>query len=228
MLSCHVITVGCGPCRGVHAVGFVPIWNVILLWLLYLLSADCGYWATEWLYCMWKQQCGYWKIRIPWCWYIYRILQSYLTNRYFRTKYRETYSSLRQLLAGVPQGSVLGTLRYLIYTIDLPTLTNSTTATFADGTAILTIREDTTMAAHRLQMQLNKIQSWLKTWRMKENEAKSVHVTFTLNQTTCPPVKLSLILPTWRIWWAPNARKWHMGFKFGKIMGMNESTFIQH
>jgi len=38
--------------------------------------------------------------------------------------------------------------------------------------------------------------------------------------------RLTIILPTWRIWWAPNASKWHMGFKFGKIMGMNESTFI--
>ena len=37
---------------------------------------------------------------------------------------------------------------------------------------------------------------------------------------------LTLILPTWRIWWAPNTSKWHMGFKFGKITGMNESTFI--
>jgi hypothetical protein len=47
------------------------------------------------------------------------------------------------------------------------------------------------MAGHRLQMHLNKIQSWLKTWRMKANEAKSVQVIFTLNKMTCPPVKLN-------------------------------------
>jgi hypothetical protein len=122
---------------------------------------------------------------------MYKILQSYLTNRYFRTKYRETYSSLRPILAGVPQGGVLGPLLYLTYTADLPTLENSTTAIFADDTAILTVHEDPTMAAHRLQMHLNKIQSCLKTWRMKANEAKSVQVTFTLNKMTCPPVKLN-------------------------------------
>ena len=122
---------------------------------------------------------------------MYRILQSYLTNRYFRTKYREVYSSIRPILAGVPQGSVLGLLLYLIYTADLPTLVNSTTATFADDTAVLTVHEDPTMAAHRLQMHLNKIQSWLQIWRMKANKAKSVQVTFTLNKMTCPSVKLN-------------------------------------
>jgi len=121
---------------------------------------------------------------------MYRILQSYLTNRYFRTKYREAYSSLRQILAGILQGSVLGPFLYLIYTANLPTLANSTTATFADDTTILTVHEDPTMAAHRLQMRLNKIHSCLKTWRMKANEVKSVQVTFTLNQI-CPPVKLN-------------------------------------
>ena len=47
------------------------------------------------------------------------------------------------------------------------------------------------MATHRLQIHLNKIQSWLKTWRMKANEAKSVQVTFTLNKMTCPHVTLN-------------------------------------
>ena len=79
---------------------------------------------------------------------------------------------------------------YLIYTSDLPNLANSTTATFADDTAILTVHEDPTIAAYRLQMHLNKIQSWLKTWRMKADEAKSVQVTFTLYKMICPLVKL--------------------------------------
>jgi predicted metallopeptidase len=52
----------------------------------------------------------------------YTILQSYLMNRHFRTKYREAYSSLWLVLAGVPQGSVLRPLIYLIYTAELPTL----------------------------------------------------------------------------------------------------------
>jgi hypothetical protein len=105
---------------------------------------------------------------------MYTILQSYITNRHFRIKYGEAHSSLRPVLAEVPQGSVFGPLLYLIYTADLPTLANSTTATFADDTAILTVHEDPTEATHRLQLRLNKIQSWLYKWRRKANEAKSV------------------------------------------------------
>jgi hypothetical protein len=120
---------------------------------------------------------------------MYTILQSYLTNRHFRTKHREAYSSLRPVLAGVPQGSVLGPLLYLIYTADLPTQANSTTATFADDTAIAV--HDPAEATRRLQLHLNEIQSWLHKWRMKANETKSVQVTCTLNRRTCPPVKLN-------------------------------------
>jgi retron-type reverse transcriptase len=105
-----------------------------------------------------------------------RIIKSYLTNRYFRTKYREAYSSLRPVLAGVPQGSVLGPLLYIIYTADLPTMVNSTTATFADDTAVVTVHEDPTQATHRHQKHLNKIQTWLHAWKMevmKRNQHKS-------------------------------------------------------
>jgi len=122
---------------------------------------------------------------------LHKIPKSYLKNRYFLIKYREKYTSLHPVLSVVPQGSVLGPLLYLLYTAELPTSANNTTATFADDTAVRTTLEDPAMAIHRLQTNLNKIQLWLKKWRMKANETKSVQVTFTLKKNTCPPLQLN-------------------------------------
>jgi hypothetical protein len=41
------------------------------------------------------------------------------------------------------------------------------------------------------QTSLLAIQSWLKTWRMKANETKSVHVTFTTRRAMCSPVHIN-------------------------------------
>jgi hypothetical protein len=121
---------------------------------------------------------------------IYKILKSYLENRYFLLKYREEYTSLHPVLSGVPQGSVWGPLLYLLYTVDLPNTADNTTATFAEDTAVLIIHEDPAIATHRLQTHLNKIQFWLKKWRMKANETKSVQVTINQKKNTCPPPPL--------------------------------------
>jgi len=129
---------------------------------------------------------------------IYDILQSYLHNRYFLIRYRDAYTALHPVSSGVPQGSVIGPILYLLYTADLPTTPDTTTATFADDTAVLASHATPEIAAYKLQTALSAVQNWLKKWRMKANEMKSTHVTFTLKRSPCPSVQLngvSLVQP---------------------------------
>lgn len=121
----------------------------------------------------------------------YEFLKSYLTDRHFIVKQGTEYTDLYPIHSGVPQGSVLGPILYLLYTADLPTTRTTTVATYADDTAILASHTDPISASRNLQTNLNKIQQWLKTWCMKANEAKSMHVTFALRRETCPPVKIN-------------------------------------
>lgn len=121
----------------------------------------------------------------------YELLKSYLQNRKFLVRFQCEQTKLFVINSGVPQGSVLGPMLYLLYTADMPTSRETLTATFADDTAILASHYDPAMATQRLQNSLNKIQTWLHKWRIKVNEDKSTHITFTTRKETCPPVLLN-------------------------------------
>jgi hypothetical protein len=120
-----------------------------------------------------------------------QLLESYISDRVFRVKQEESYSELREIKAGVPQGSVLGPVLYLLYTCDLPTLDYSTLATFADDTAILAEGKDHEEAANKLQTFIGHINTWTREWRIKLNEAKSVHVNFTNKREHHIPISIN-------------------------------------
>ena len=121
----------------------------------------------------------------------FNIIKSYLTDRYFLVKFQEEQTTLTSIASGVPQGSVLGPILYLLYTSDLPTHPRTNISTFADDTAILATSSDARTATHHLQENVQLIETWLKKWRIKANEKKSAHVTFTLKRDTCPPITLN-------------------------------------
>jgi len=121
----------------------------------------------------------------------YMILKSYLTDRTFQVRYQEEYTALHTIQSGVPQGTILGPILYSIYTADLPETVQTMTATYAEGTAIPASHHNPITASTDLQHRLNHLEKWLKRWRIKANENKSTHITFSLKRETCPAVTLN-------------------------------------
>jgi hypothetical protein len=105
-----------------------------------------------------------------------QILESYISGRLFRIKQGNKYSNLKEIKAGVPQGNVLLSVLYLLYTYDVPQTVNTKIATFADDAAVMAVGENIEEAT---QQAINAVNSWTKQWRIILNEIKSVHVNFT-------------------------------------------------
>ena len=75
-------------------------------------------------------------------------------------------SSWSSVLAGVPQGSILGSLLFLIYINDLHDDLESSVKLFADDTSLFSTVYDPNMSAHQLDKDLKKISDWPYNWKM--------------------------------------------------------------
>ena len=100
-------------------------------------------------------------------------LKDYLTTREQQVRVNGTPSSRLKIPAGVPQGSVLGPLFFLIYTSDLPEavadVPGSSCEQFADDTNLTSINSRADLTEDNLQVAINQTALWLRVWRLCVN-----------------------------------------------------------
>ena len=102
-------------------------------------------------------------------------------------------SDWRNVTAGVPQGSILGPLLFLIYINDLSGDLSSKAKLFADDTSLFFVKHDITTSANELNNNLKKISDWAFQWKMSFNpdpskQAQEVIFSKKLKNVSHPPL----------------------------------------
>ena len=100
--------------------------------------------------------------------------KSYLSNRTQRTVMGNAISSPRSVNKGIPQGSVLGPLFFLVYINDLAEgLKSSKAALFADNTAIYCSASSAADLQLYLDEDLKIVKNWMETHKLTLNVSKT-------------------------------------------------------
>ena len=91
-------------------------------------------------------------------------LHSYLHGRKQRIVLNNTDSAFLPVKAGVPQGSVLGPLLFLLYINDISDNLCSATRLFADDSSIFATSSDIQTIENNINSDLTKLSKWARDW----------------------------------------------------------------
>ena len=105
------------------------------------------------------------------------LIKSFLTNRFQRVVLNGQTSNWKKILAGVPQGSILGPLFFLIFINDILDGIRSNIKFFADDTSIFSVMKDRISASVTLNEDLYLISKWAYSWKMSLNPDPSKQAT---------------------------------------------------
>lgn len=111
--------------------------------------------------------------------------QDYLNNRKQATVIKSETSEFKTVCAGVPQGSVLGPLLFLIYINDIVDNIESVIKLFADDTSLSLGLANPDLRAIILNRDLNRILSWGNRWKVTFNATKTEVVNFIQGNGRC-------------------------------------------
>ena len=121
------------------------------------------------------------------------ILIDFVRNRKQSVVFNGQVSAWASVNAGVTQGSILGTLLFLIYINNLSDNLSSNIKLFADNTSLFSVTHDVNVSAKELNDDLRKISNWAFQWKMSFNpdvnkQAQEVILTRRIKSYIHPPL----------------------------------------
>jgi hypothetical protein len=112
------------------------------------------------------------------------LIKCYLTERYQRVKIQNnskcSYSDWKMIKHGVPQGSILGPLFFLLFINDLPqiNLKNTSMVLYADDTSLVITGNNPTQFSVDVKTVFNKVNEWFRSTLMFLNIEKTHFLQF--------------------------------------------------
>ena len=123
--------------------------------------------------------------------------KSYLSNRKQYVSYDSCEPSLRDIVCGVPQGSILGPLLFILYVYDTTYTSNVFDfILFADDTTILYSHKDLSCKINVVNEELEKVSNWFKANKLSVNASKTNFMIFIYSFIQFTYSLFSIILET--------------------------------
>ena len=150
---------------------------------------------------------------------IIEVLKSYLSNRRQIVNVNNNISDELPVTVGVPQGSVLGPLLFLIYINDLPLISErSDFLIYADDTTITLSEDNVYQLCESLSSDLSIINEWMKANLLTINLSKTFYTVISLSNI---PGNIQITLNGTEL-------NYSQEFKFLGVIIDNKLTFKSH
>ena len=107
----------------------------------------------------------------------HQLISSYLSGRFQKVRVNGVYSENLGVSMGIPQGTILGPLLFILYVNDLLTgMPEGEIVSFADDTAVVATGKTWTQVEQKANNQLKTISDWLALNKLSLNIDKTVYI----------------------------------------------------